>query len=180
MKSESLQAPFDMLEASLSRLSARLPNAPISRIMLSRMLVELGRGMAGLLEVQIRPFGLAEAEFRVLTALFSQAEGGAHPSELCARTGQSPANMSRISDALVSRDLISRVPSAKDRRRMVLRITEPGEDLVRRLLPVLFAPLREMFSQFSEAELERLIEQLKGLATRLSEASARQALEGAG
>jgi MarR family transcriptional regulator, negative regulator of the multidrug operon emrRAB len=161
-----------MLEASLGRLSARLPIAPIPQIMLSRMLVELGRGMAGLLEHQIRPFGLAEPEFRVLVALFSQGEGVAHPSDLCARTGQSPANMSRISDALVSRDLITRVSSSKDRRRMVLRITESGEELVRRLMPVLFAPLKEMFAEFSESDLERLIAQFKRLGVKLNEAAA--------
>ncbi len=169
--------PFDKLEASLARLSARFPSAPIPKMMLSRMLVELGRGMAGLLEQQIRPFGLAEPEFRVLTTLFSQAEGVAHPSDLCARTGQSPANMSRISDALVSRDLITRVSSAKDRRRMVLRITEQGEELVHRLLPVLFAPLKEMFCEFSDGDLERLIAQFKRLAVKLDEATARETRE---
>jgi MarR family transcriptional repressor of emrRAB len=177
MINPSSAPPFDKLEASLARLSARLPSTPVPKIMLSRMLVELGRGMAALLEHQIRPFGLTEPEFRVLTALFSQAEGVAHPSDLCARTGQSPANMSRISDALVSRDLITRVSSAKDRRRMVLRITEQGEELVHRLLPVLFGPLEEMFCEFSESELERLIAQLKGLAVKLQQAALRDTSE---
>jgi MarR family transcriptional regulator, negative regulator of the multidrug operon emrRAB len=164
--------PYDVLEASLKRLSARMPDTPIAGIMLSRLMSNLGRGMAGMLEQQIRPFGLAEAEFRVLTALFSQPEGAAHPSELCARTSQSPANMSRISDALVSRDLITRVLSAHDRRRMVLRITEQGEELVRRLLPLLFAPLREMLKDFSDAEQQQLIGQLKRLGTKLDEVTA--------
>jgi MarR family transcriptional regulator, negative regulator of the multidrug operon emrRAB len=168
---------FEMLEASLQRLSARMPDTPVTEILLSRMLMEVGRGMAGLLEQQIRPFGLAEAEFRVLTILFSQPEGVAHPGDLCARTAQRPANMSRISDALVSRDLITRVLSAKDRRRMVLRITEQGEDLVRRLLPVLFAPLKEMFTEVSEAEQLALIAQLKRLAVKADEAAAEESRE---
>jgi len=164
--------PFDMLEASLQRLSARMPDTPIAGIMLSRLMLNLGRGMAGMLEQQIRPFGLAEAEFRVLTTLFSQPEGVAHPSDLCARTSHSPANMSRISDALVSRDLITRVLSAHDRRRMVLRITEQGEELVRRLLPLLFAPLREMLEDFSDEEQQQLIAQLKRLGMKLDQVTA--------
>jgi len=166
---------FDMLEASLGRLRVRMPEAPMAEIMLTRLLLHIGRGMAGMLEQQIRPFGLAEAEFRVLTALFSQPEGVAHPSDLCARTSQSPANMSRISDALVSRDLITRVSSVQDRRRMVLRITEQGEALVRRLLPLLHAPLKEMFGEFSEAELQQLIVQLKRLGMKLDQVMAREA-----
>jgi MarR family transcriptional regulator, negative regulator of the multidrug operon emrRAB len=160
---------FDKLEANLHRLSGRIPDAPIAGIMLSRLLLHLGRGMGAMLEQQIRPFGLAEAEFRVLTALFSQPEGVAHPSDLCARTSQSPANMSRISDALVKRDLITRLASAQDRRRMVLRITEQGEELVRQLLPLLFAPLRELFKEFSDAEQQQLIAQLKRLGMRLDD-----------
>jgi MarR family transcriptional repressor of emrRAB len=127
--------------------------------------------MATMFEQQIRPFGLAEAEFRVLTTLFSQPEGAAHPSDLCVRTSQSPANMSRISDALVSRGLITRVLSVHDRRRMVLRITEQGEEFVRQLLPKLFAPLREMLKDFPEAEQRQLNAQLKRLGYELEQAS---------
>ena len=168
---------FEMVEASLLRLRDRLPDTPVTSVMLSRLVLHLGRGMAAMLEQQIRPFGLAEAEFRVLSTLFSQPEGVAHPSDLCARTAQSPANMSRISDALVSRDLITRVLSAQDRRRMVLRITEQGEELVRRLLPLLFAPLRETLRDFSEAEQKQLIAQLKRLGMRLDEVMAHESPE---
>jgi MarR family transcriptional repressor of emrRAB len=152
---------LELLQQSLQRLSARMPEAPATTILLSRVIVELGRQLSDLLEHQIRPHGLAEPEFRVLSALFSQPDGAAYPSELCERTGQSPANMSRISDVLVSLDLISRLLSARDRRRMVLRITAAGEDLVRRLLPLLFEPLKVMFQDFSEAEQIALVGQLK-------------------
>src|SRR5476651_1020701 len=152
---------FELLEENLQNLSTRVPDLPASGILLCRLLLHVGRELAVMFEQKIRPFGLAEAEFRVLTTLFSQPEGAAHPSDLCMRAGQSPANMSRICDALASRDLITRVPSAHDRRRMVLRITEPGEDLVRRLLPKMFVSLRGMLAEFSESEQRLLISQLK-------------------
>src|ERR1700730_12274607 len=158
------------LEANLERLRARMPDLPKSMVLLTRLLLHMGRGMGSMLEIQIRPSGLTEAEFRVLTTLFSQPEGCAHPSDLCAKTSQSPANMSRISDALVSRDLITRLSSLHDRRKMVLRISEQGEELVRGLLPTMFGPLREMFKDFSEEEQLRVIEQLKLLSTKLDQA----------
>jgi MarR family transcriptional repressor of emrRAB len=161
---------YQKLEANLERLRDRIPDLPTSSILLSRLLQHIGRGMASMLESQIRPFGLAEVEFRVLTTLFSQPEGCAHPSDLCAKTSQSPANMSRISDALVGRDLITRLSSLHDRRKMVLRITEQGEELVRRLLPTMAGPLREMFKDFSEGEQLQLIEQLKLLGAKLDQA----------
>ena len=163
---------LELMEANLQNLSARVPDVPATGILMCRLLMHVGREMATMFEQQIRPFGLAEAEFRVLTTLFSQPDGVAHPSDLCIRTSQSPANMSRISDALVKRGLITRVLSVHDRRRMVLRITEQGEEFVRHVLPKLFAPLREMLRDFPETEQRHLNAQLKRLGVELEQASA--------
>lgn len=167
MQMNNIDSQFDMLEADLRALGARLPDVPFNEILLSKLLLRLGREMSATLEQKIRPFGLAEAEFRVLTTLFSQPEGVSHPGDLCSLAAQSPANMSRICDALVGRDLITRVLSAQDRRRMVLHITEQGEDLVRQLLPRMFASLRGAMAPFSQAEQCALIAQLKRLYTCL-------------
>jgi MarR family transcriptional repressor of emrRAB len=168
---------FELVEANLQNLKARMPDLPASSILLCRLLLHVGREMAVMFEQQIRPFGLAEAEFRVLTTLFSQPNGVAHPSDLCVRASQSPANMSRISDALVSRGLITRVSSLHDRRRMVLRITEEGETFVRQLLPKLFAPLREMLKDFPETDQLQMTSLLKRLGVELDKATAPQIVE---
>jgi MarR family transcriptional regulator, negative regulator of the multidrug operon emrRAB len=170
MQMNNSESQFDKLVANLRALSARMPDLPFNEILLCRLILHMGREMAATLEQKIRPFGLAEAEFRVLTTLFSQPDGVAHPGDLCSRAAQSPANMSRICDALVSRDLITRVLSAQDRRRMVLRITEQGEDLVRQLLPKMFGSLRGMLAEFTEAEQQLLISQLKRLHANLEDA----------
>jgi DNA-binding MarR family transcriptional regulator len=64
-----------------------------------------------------------------------------------------------------------------DRRKMVLRITEQGEDLVRRLLPTLYGPLREMFKDFSEEAKQQLIVQLEHLGSKLDQAMAQHLSE---
>jgi MarR family transcriptional repressor of emrRAB len=177
MQMNNTDSLLDKLEANLQAMGARMPDLPFTEILLCRLIMHAGREMAAGFEQQIRPFGLAEAEFRVLTTLFSQPDGVAHPSDLCARASQSPANMSRISDALVSRDLITRVLSVHDRRRMVLRITEQGEELVRRLFPKLFVSVREMMSDFPEAEQRQLISQLKRLCAKMDEGTAHDSPE---
>ena len=167
MQTNYTSSQFELMEANLQNLSARVPDVPATGILMCRLLLHIGRELATMFEQQIRPFGLAEAEFRVLTTLFSQPNGAAHPSDLCVRTSQSPANMSRISDALVSRGLITRVSSVHDRRRMVLRITDEGEVVVRQLLPKLFVPLHEMLKDFPEAEQRQMTDQLKRLGVEL-------------
>src|ERR1700759_5484816 len=175
MNNSSVQ--FELLEANLESLKQRVPDLPVSGILLCRLIQHIGRELAANFEQQIRPFGLAEAEFRVLTTLFSQQGGSAHPSDLCVRTLQSPANMSRISDALVDRGLITRVSSIEDRRRMVLRITEPGERFVRELLPKLHVSLRRMLKDFPESEQRLMCAQLKKLGTELYQMNATAAPE---
>jgi MarR family transcriptional regulator, negative regulator of the multidrug operon emrRAB len=168
---------FELMEANLQNLKKRMPDLPVDGILLCRLILHIGRDMATNFEQQIRPFGLAEAEFRVLTTLFSQPEGVAHPSDLCIRASQSPANMSRISDALVDRGLITRVSSVADRRRMVLRITEQGESFVRELLPKLHLSLRRMLQDFPESEQRAMCAQLKKLGNELYQMSASDAAE---
>jgi MarR family transcriptional repressor of emrRAB len=168
----STPSQFELMEENLQNLKQRMPDLPVSGILLCRLLLHIGREMAAGFEQQIRPYGLAEAEFRVLTTLFSQPDGAAHPSDLCVRASQSPANMSRISDALVERGLITRVSSVQDRRRMVLRITEEGEKFVRDLLPTLHVSLRRMLKDFPESEQRQMVAQLKRLGVALEQLSA--------
>ena len=159
----SADTPFEMIEANLKSLATRIADVPASSILLTRMIMHIAREMAARFETHLRPCGLTEAEFRVLTTLYSQTDGTAHPGELCLCTSQSAANMSRICDALVGRDLITRVLSERDRRRMVLRITEAGEALARDLLPKLFGLLRDAMKDITEAEQRELTAQLKRL-----------------
>src|SRR5580698_10774718 len=179
MQINNQDSPLDKLEDNLRSMAARMPDLPFTEVLLCRLVMYAGREMAGGLEQKIRPFGLSEPEFRVLTTLFSQPDGVAHPSDLCSRASQSPANMSRISDALVGRGFITRVSSVHDRRRMVLRITEEGEHFVRQLLPKMHGPLRRMLKDFPEVEQRQLVAQLKKLGAELEQLSTPHAAEAA-
>lgn len=160
-------------------MKAHLPELPLDEVLILRLILLLAHEFGLMLENKIRPFGLGEGEFRVLAALFSQPEGTAHPTELCLRASQSPANMSRISDALVRHDLITRCACESDRRRMVLRINEQGADLVRRILPPTFERLRSLYGAHSSEDKRTLIELLKRLAARFDDVLAPGAEGGA-
>jgi MarR family transcriptional regulator, negative regulator of the multidrug operon emrRAB len=152
---------FELIESNLEELCLRMPNVPATSILLYRVILRLARLTAATFEQHVRPYGLKEVEFRVLTALYSHPDGMAHPSDLLATAAQSAANISRISDVLVNRDLITRVLSSKDRRRIVLRITQQGEELVRELWPILCVPPREMMRDLPESDQKQMIAQLR-------------------
>jgi DNA-binding MarR family transcriptional regulator len=160
---------IEKVEAGLQALSMRIDSVPLDEVLLTRLVQFIAHDMAALLDHHIRPHGLGEAEFRALTMLYAQPGGLAHPTDLCTRASQSPANMSRICDALVGQGLITRGPSDQDRRKMVLHMTGKGDALVRDLLPSMFVAIRDVFVCFSAQDRALLTVFLKRLVLRLDE-----------
>ena len=154
------------IEAGIQRVAARFDEVPVTEAMIFRVLVLLGRELSLLIEQTLRPHGLNDTDFRTLMMLYS-LNGTAFPSDLCACMGQSPANMTRVADALVERGLITRAPSEEDRRRMVLRVTPAGETLVREYLPQAVQRTRTLFGDLPELDRERLLEQLLGICAKV-------------
>ncbi|MFO1466241.1 MAG: MarR family transcriptional regulator [Steroidobacteraceae bacterium] len=155
------------MEQGLARVKSRLPELPGDEILLSRLIVLLGREYSSRYDRLLRPRGLTEADFRVLASLFSREGGVCFPSDLCQSMAQSPANITRVSDALVERGLITRVASEADRRRMVLKITPRGSELLHQCLPCTADLARGAFSSLSATEVRDLTSLLKRVADSL-------------
>jgi MarR family transcriptional repressor of emrRAB len=165
--SSSLIRRVREIETGMQRVAARFSELPVTEAMMFRVLVLLGRELSMLIEQALRPHGLNDTDFRTLLMLYSLPNGVAFPSDLCTCMGQSPANMTRVADALVERGLITRAPSEEDRRRMVLRVTPAGEALVQEYLPQAARRTRTLFSDVPVEERQRLLEQLVGVCAQV-------------
>jgi MarR family transcriptional regulator, negative regulator of the multidrug operon emrRAB len=150
------------VEAGIKGLSKRAPGLPVLESMICRVALILGRDLNTCIDRLLKHSGLAEPEYRVLLALLGR-DGEATPSELCAALAQSPANLTRIADALVVRGLIARKLHAEDRRKMLLSLRPAGEVLVSGLLPDMSAEVSAAFREFSAAEKKRLLGDMKKL-----------------
>jgi MarR family transcriptional repressor of emrRAB len=166
------------LENNLVRLSQLMPDIPQAELLIVRLVRNLAQDLGMMLDHHVRPYGLGEGEFRVLSALYSQPAGTAHPGDLCSRTTQSPANMSRITDTLVEQQLITRLHSPDDRRKLVLSITAKGVELVRSAMPGLYGPLRQVCGHLSAADQQRMIGQLKECLLRIDALGSAAVTEG--
>jgi MarR family transcriptional repressor of emrRAB len=160
----SLTEQIAAVEEGLNNLQKRLDSIPVTEILISRLLINLGKEMSNILDQRLRPSGLTEPEFKVLVSIYASGEDGANPGDLCAGIGQSPANITRITDALVDRGLISRVPDTQDRRRLLLHVTPPGSTLIKKLMPMMTEGARKNYRDFSKTDLKRLLADLKQLA----------------
>jgi MarR family transcriptional repressor of emrRAB len=154
-------AQIQHVEAGIQRVAARIPEMSVEQSLTFRVATLLGRELSARMDQFLAPTGLSEIEFRALITVFSHGGDAAYPGELCVTLSQSPANMTRVSDALVERGLITRAPSEQDRRRMQLRVTPAGEALVRQMLPNMADFTRELFRGFAADELARFLSDLK-------------------
>jgi MarR family transcriptional regulator, negative regulator of the multidrug operon emrRAB len=148
--------------ANLRGIARRVPQLPLTELMICRVAVILGRDLHASLDRVLRPKGLAEPEYRVLLALYAQG-GSACPGDLCGALAQSPANLTRICDTLVRGGFVSRIPDVKDRRRMQLTLRASGQKLLDKLIPTMSERVQDAFVGFSAAEKKRLLESLTRL-----------------
>jgi MarR family transcriptional repressor of emrRAB len=150
------------IEERLRKLRRKVPDLPATETLVLRAAMILGRDFNAVLERQLKPVGLSEAEMRMLTGLLAH-DGRASAGDLCVALAQSPANLTRISDALVARGLVSRHPDTEDRRRMLLTLEPAGEQLLQMLLPRITPEVSAAFAGFSAAEKRQLLDSLKRL-----------------
>lgn len=163
---------FSQVEQNLKGLAQRVPDLPLVEMLVLRLALILGRDLNGCLDQMLKPFGLAEAEYRVMMALYSQG-GSAFAGELCAALAQSPANLTRIGDVLVERGYVSRELHPEDRRRMLLSLKPAGEKLLSGILPCMSTNVAAAFEGFSAADKKRLLADLKRLLASVDALGAR-------
>jgi MarR family transcriptional regulator, negative regulator of the multidrug operon emrRAB len=165
---------IEQVETNLRGVARRMPELPLQEALTLRVAVILGRDINALLERLLKPAGLAEAEFRLLLALYSH-DGEGCAGEMCAALAQSPANLTRLCDALVQRGLVARRLNTTDRRKMQLTLEPAGERLLRSLLPDISATVAAAFDGFSVAERKRLLSGMKRMMAGIDATAAREA-----
>ncbi len=105
--------------------------------------------------------GISIPQFRVLT--FLNRTEGASLSAVADRVGLSLPAMSRLIDGLVERDLVQREESPDDRRRITLRLTSLGRDLVRTARAGAQAHLAEVLADLSPSQRGEVVSALQRL-----------------
>jgi len=94
---------------------------------------------------------------------FISNQGSTNLVKLASALGVTPANVTGIVDRLVEHKLVSRVENAQDRRMLVLRTTEKGEELVANLRERRKSVMSQVLSDLSFDELTKLTQGLTSL-----------------
>jgi DNA-binding MarR family transcriptional regulator len=110
-------------------------------------------------DVHFARYGLSIGKFTLLMQLYVAPEG-LTPSEFADRVGVTRATITGLLDGLEREELIKREAHPNDRRRLIIRLTEKGRQLVAKVLPDHFCRTTGLMANLTPAEKKTLIKLL--------------------
>ncbi|ANU08604.1 MarR family winged helix-turn-helix transcriptional regulator [Paraurantiacibacter namhicola] len=104
-------------------------------------------------------FSLSVPEWRIMAVLGDA--GGVTQRELTERTLMDKVAVNRACKLLSERELIARKPNAKDGRSHLLHLSETGEEMYAKIMPVARNIERQLFAGFSTEDVDRFRHMLR-------------------
>lgn len=152
---------FSDVEQRIEITRQRLPGYPLEHARLARLITHIQKCQTELCNAVLKPYELNYVTYTALMMMYGSADQTSTPSELSHATGEKPTNVTRICDELLHKGLIERYPSTSDRRRVVLRLTGQGEQLVEQFQPKIWQALNRVYGELSQAELQQVTSLLR-------------------
>ncbi len=130
------------------------PNPPPQELGVRTLLTRARGSVLSSLDTELERYGVTGAQFEVLKNLYrNTVETGA---SLCRALHYDTGSMTRMLDRLQGKGLVRRERDARDRRVVLLRLTEAGERLLPRIRPAARRALRRHLAGLAPREIERL------------------------
>ena len=131
-------------------------------------LMRIGTRLATIFDQKFSRFGLTQAQFRVLLAVWKAGEEGVTPSALAGRLLIERATVSVLTTRLVERGWLVRRPG-ENRRTFLLVLTEVGTARLMEALPHAVALADETLAAFRQEDLHDTLALLDRLEAHLRE-----------
>lgn len=136
--------------------------------LLCTALMRIGTRMATEFDQKFARFGLTQAQFRLLLAIWKAGEAGIAPSTLAEQLLIERATVSVLTTRLVERGWLARKPG-ENRRTFQLALTEVGGARLQEALPHAVALADETLAGFRREDLRETLALLNILEARLRE-----------
>ena len=109
---------------------------------------------------------VSHGRFIVMMNLFDKENGVTHElsaAEIADRSCVTRATVTGLVDGLEKEGIVVRFPDPKDRRMVVVKLTQAGIDLMDNIMPMHFRMMRRLMSVFSAEEKKQLLQLLEKL-----------------
>lgn len=128
------------------------------------MIPQLARELRAAIDCRVAALGLTGQQSALIGWI---ALGETSPSRLAQRLCTDTAGITRLLDRLEEKGLLRRARRPGDRRAVVVELTEAGQAMRPRLLPVLDEVGAQLLAGFSEVEQQRAAELLRRMLGNL-------------
>ncbi len=156
-----LMGSFDQTERRVAHTCARYPAFPREPAVLVRLVKHLYKRVHANASGVLKEYGISPPEYEILMMLYGTPEQCITPTEVAEAASEKPANITRLTDSLCSKGLLSRTASPEDRRKVALTLQPAGIALIERLLPDVCAFLETETAALDAGEQQQLEKLLK-------------------
>ena len=154
----------DTHPVELQRLASTEATHPDCDPLNVQAFIWLFRAFNGALNAQaeeLRPLGLSPSAFNVLMALHNSDDDTLEPCQLAQRLLISRPSVTGLLDTLQTKGLITRQPHAEDRRRILVTLTEAGQQLLSSHFATHYREQNALFGDLSADEKATLVTLLR-------------------
>lgn len=118
------------------------------------------------LKMIIKPYGISLPQYNVLRILNGRKKGYATCGDLKAVMLDKNPDVTRLCDKLVDKHLISRHCNAKNKRQILLQISDKGEDVLAQINPKIYA-FYEQLNALNQNDIVQLSDCLDAIRNEL-------------
>jgi len=118
------------------------------------------------LKMIIKPYGISLPQYNVLRILNGRKKGYATCGDLKAVMLDKNPDVTRLCDKLVDKAMISRHCNAKNKRQILLQISDKGEEVLAQINPKIYA-FYEQMSALNQNEIVQLSDWLDALRSEM-------------
>ena len=156
--------PTDM---SLQEFSRRYPNMNPSALKTCAELMRTGSDLLAAFESVSGQYGLSQGRLLVLIVMNRTPLEALNPSFLAEKLSVTRATMTGLLDGLENENLIERVVDTLDRRRIGVRLTPEGKQVLEKLLPNYYQNMARLTAGLSENERQTMLTLLSKINRKL-------------
>ena len=139
-------------DTTLPEFSRRYPNMNPSAIKACAALLRTGSELLTAFEAILGLHGLSQGRFLTLIVMNRNPDEAASPSSLAEKVGVKRATMTGLLDRLERDDLIERRADQQDRRKIGVRLTPKGRQVLAEMLPDYYRRVAKIMANLTEKD----------------------------
>jgi len=139
-------------DTTLPEFSRRYPNMNPSAIKACAALLRTGSELLTAFEAILGLHGLSQGRFLTLIVMNRNPDEAASPSSLAEKVGVKRATMTGLLDRLERDDLIERRAHQQDRRKIGVRLTPKGGQVLAEMLPDYYRRVAKIMANLTEKD----------------------------